>query len=83
MAGKYVLIVFIAKLLQDFKRDLHGQKKDKNYSPSLNIEKINQHLAYNAGLLNKLAVLHQQCCFAIIFCLELQYMYIMLIYLLL
>lgn len=45
-----------------------GKKKDKNYSPSLNIEKINQHLAYNAGLMNKLAVLHQQCCFAIIFC---------------
>lgn len=60
-----------------------GKKKDKNYSPSLNIEKINQHLAYNADLMNKLAVLHQQCCFAIIFCLELQYMYIMLIYLLL
>lgn len=83
MAGKYVIIVFIAKLLQDFKRVLHGQKKDKNYSPSLNIEKINQHFAYNADLMNKLAVLHQQCCFAIIFCLELQYMYIMLIYLLL
>lgn len=76
-------MLLLFSLQNYFKRVLHGQKKDKNYSPSLNIEKINQHLAYNAGLMNKLAVLHQQCCFAIIFCLELQYMYIMLIYLLL